>query len=65
VQSLSQADTLKKDEVFMDDSTTLNLENLKNIGEKLLDTNVMRMNLDTYAYEPIPKTVNNDQELKR
>jgi len=56
---------LKKDEVFMDDSETLNLENLKNIGEKLLDTNVMRMNLDTYTYEPIPKTVNNDQELKR
>ncbi|KAG7536590.1 Patatin-like phospholipase domain [Arabidopsis suecica] len=59
------ADTLKKDEVFMDDAKTLNLENLKNIGEKLLDTNVVRMNLDTYTYEPIDKTVNNDQELKR
>ncbi|KAL1191320.1 Patatin-like protein 4 [Cardamine amara subsp. amara] len=59
------ADTLKKDEVFMDDAKELNLKNLMNIGQELLDTNVVRMNLDTYKYERIPEIVNNDQELKR
>lgn len=56
---ISQDDTLKKDAVFMDNAKELNLENLMNIGQKLLETNVVRMNLDTYKYERIPKNINN------
>ncbi|VVB09970.1 unnamed protein product [Arabis nemorensis] len=58
-------DTLKPDEVSMDKAAMPNLENLKSIGEKLLKSNVVRMNLNTDIYEPVPRNVTNDQELMR
>lgn len=49
----------------MDKAKKSNLENLVKIGENLLKSNVMRMNLETDLYESIKESVTNDQELKR
>lgn len=49
----------------MDLATKSNLENLKNIGEKLLTNRVMHMNIDTGVYEPVTENVTNDEQLKK
>lgn len=61
----SQVDTLEKDDASMDNAKTTNLDNLEKIGNDLLKANVVRMNLDTSKYEPIPESVSNCQELER
>ena len=49
----------------MDLATATNLKELVEVGKALLKGRVMRMNLDTSKYEPIPEDVTNDQELER
>lgn len=49
----------------MDLATKSNLANLVKIGEKLLKNRVVRMNIDTGVYEPVPEDITNDQQLKR
>ena len=49
----------------MDLATETNLKELVEVGKALLKGRVMRMNLDTSKYEPIPEDVTNDQELER
>ncbi|CAH8326310.1 unnamed protein product [Eruca vesicaria subsp. sativa] len=46
-------DDLDEADVSMDLSTDANLKNLEKIGQNLLNSEVKRMNLDTFKYEPI------------
>ncbi|XP_010437269.1 PREDICTED: patatin-like protein 1 isoform X2 [Camelina sativa] len=58
-------DTLDGDVSVMDLATKSNLENLVKVGEKILSSRVVQMNIDTGAYEPVPENINNDEQLKR
>lgn len=49
----------------MDLATKSNLDNLVEIGEKLLKNRVVHMNIDTGVYEPVPEDITNDQQLKK
>lgn len=60
-----QDDTLSGTLSSVDISTTKNLDNLVEVGEKLLKKPVLRKNIDTGLNEPIPNGGTNEDALKK
>lgn len=60
-----QEDALIDDTSSVDMATTENLETLIEIGNKLLNKNVSRVNLETGRYEPVKGEGTNADALKR
>lgn len=58
-------DTLQGDLASVDIATKKNLNNLVEVGKKLLKKPVSRINLATGLNEPIKNAVSNEEELKR
>ncbi|XP_050134381.1 patatin-like protein 1 isoform X3 [Malus sylvestris] len=58
-------DTLEGDVASVDKATRENLENLVEVGNKLLKKPVCRVNLDTCLYEPVEDEGTNEEALQR
>lgn len=62
---LSQDDTLTSDSAKFDNSTEENMQNLEEIGLKLLKKPVSRVDLDTGRFRKSEGVDNNDEALVR